>query len=104
MNEARQAAGHPAQATLSGPISARDLRDLPNRSGLISLNIERPKLTERMAAGLSGMTALRELRLWCEVTRTAMRHVLPLPELRTLDVFCLKGPGKLAAFEANSTL
>lgn len=100
MSAARQTASDSDQVSLSGDICARDLRNLPNRESVTSLNIEGARLTARIAAGMVGLTLLRELRLWCDISRTAMRHVLLLPELRRLDVLCLTAPGKLPSLEA----
>jgi hypothetical protein len=40
----------------------------------------------------------------CNVTRTAMRHVVGIPGLQVLDVLGSKPPGRLAGFSSATTL
>jgi hypothetical protein len=57
-----------------------------------------PLLTVKLAQRLSPLH-VKQLWLWCDVTRRAMRHIVQLPGLRVLDVLCIRGPGTLANFK-----
>lgn len=63
-----------------------------------------PTLTAKAAQGLASLQSVDQLWLWCDVTRTAMRHVITLPGLRILDVLNIVKPGRLEAFKAASHL
>jgi hypothetical protein len=56
-----------------------------------------PLVTVKLALRLSGLH-VENLWLWSDVTRRAMRRIVQIPGLRTLDVLCIKGPGALGNF------
>ncbi|MDH5668531.1 MAG: hypothetical protein OEY86_11015 [Nitrospira sp.] len=61
-------------------------------------------VTVRHVTRLAALQSVRQLWLWCNVTRRAMRHVIRLPGLTELDVLCIRGPGSLAYFDQATTL
>jgi hypothetical protein len=93
----------------------------PDESGYYCLTRELPPDTMRQLAQLSALEPLklsitkiaqfgvgharclaglrvRQLWIWCDVTRAAMNHILQLEGLRELDILCMSGPGKLKNF------
>lgn len=90
---------------LEGTISAADLRLLAKNGPIGKLSLTRmPKLTARIAMGLSSLPSVDHMWLWCDVTRTAMRHVVSIPGLRVLDVLDVVKPGRLEGFSAALSL
>lgn len=90
---------------LEGTISAADLRLLAKNGPIGELSLTKmPKLTARIAMGLSSLPSVDHVWLWCDVTRTAMRHVLSIPRLRVLDVLDIVKPGRLEGLSAASSL
>jgi hypothetical protein len=61
-------------------------------------------VTVRHVARLKALQSVGALWLWCDVTRRAMRHLIQLPGLLSLDVLCIQGPGELAHFEKAPAL
>lgn len=90
--------------SLSGSLTAADLRKLAERGALEKLNLSPPLLTAKIATGLSSLESVNWLRLWCDVLRTSMRHVIAIPGLRTLEVRNLRSPGSLPPFVAAKSL
>ncbi|MEM6356883.1 MAG: hypothetical protein AAF844_14520 [Pseudomonadota bacterium] len=60
--------------------------------------------TARLAAGLDGLVSLERLGLWGYVTRTALRHITPIPDLAVLHINTLRGPGRLEYFAQMQAL
>lgn len=90
---------------LEGRISAGDIRRLGSRGAIEKLSLTKmPTLTAKVAQGLSSLQSVDQLWLWCDVTRTAMRHVIAVPGLRTLDILNIVKPGRLESFSAASNL
>lgn len=90
---------------LEGSVSAADIRRLGGNGSIGKLSLTNmPTLTAKVAQGLASLQSVDQLWLWCDVTRTAMRHVIALPGLRILDVLNIVKPGRLEPFEAASNL
>jgi hypothetical protein len=63
------------------------------------------KLPAKFARGLMAYQKVETLWLWCDVFRTAMSYVLSLPELRVVDILCMRRPGRrVPSFEAAVNL
>lgn len=62
-----------------------------------------PLVTVKLAQRLSGLN-VENLWLWSDVTRRAMRYIVQIPGLRTLDVLCIKGPSVLDNFRKAQSL
>lgn len=89
---------------LEGRVSAADIRRL-GKGAIETLSLTKmPTLTAKVAQGLSSLQSVDRLWLWCDVTRTAMRHVIAVPDLRILDVLNLVKPGRLEPFSVASNL
>ncbi len=92
-------------AKLEGSVSAADIRRLRSKGAIEKLSLTKmPTLTAKVAQGLSSLQSVDQLWLWCDVTRTAMRHVIAVPGLRILDVLNIVRPGRLEPFSAASNL
>jgi hypothetical protein len=90
---------------LSGTVSAQDIRELSKLGDIDKLSIvQESLLTAEVARGLSALKSVRLLWLWCDVTRTAMRHVLAIPNLQVLDVLHIRYPGRLQSFQRATSL
>ena len=61
-------------------------------------------ITVDIAKRLCRIHSVRQLWLWCDVTRTAMRHILRIAGLEILDVLNIKSPGTLAGFDLATSL
>ncbi len=94
-----------ASISIEGPYSEIDLKKLEKYKKIETLRLTKQKnLTIKIASGLSSLQSLRQLFLWSSVNRTAMRHVIPIPDLEILDILALQHPGKLVNFSEAITL
>jgi hypothetical protein len=85
--------------------TAEAIRALRSVGHLGKFSITKAALIDASAARvLSELPPVDWLWLWCPVTRAAIRRVLKIPGLRTLDVLQLHGPGRLRGFEAATQL
>lgn len=92
-------------AKFEGRISTADIRRLRTKGAIEKLSLTKmPTLTARVAQALSYLQSVDQLWLWCDVTRTAMRHVIAVPGLRILDVLNIVRPGRLESFSDASNL
>ena len=101
---------------VTGAVSAKDLRALASFGDIEALRLELGDspadkndvswrvLTAEHARMFSVVKSVRELELWVDVTRTAMRHVIAIPGLRRINVLHLRHPGHLESFRDASTL
>jgi hypothetical protein len=64
---------------------------------------KRPRLTVNEARRLLGLRVY-DLTLWTTVTRPAMRQVVRIPELKSLTVLGISGPGRIRDFQRAQTL
>lgn len=62
-----------------------------------------PLVTVKFAKRLAPLK-IDELWLWSDVTRRAMRYLIQLPELREVNILCIRGPGAMANFSKASRL
>lgn len=84
--------------SLEGDLSPEIIRQFSEVALLEKLSITKiPLITVKLAQRLSCLR-VRQLRLWCNITRRAMRQVIRMPGLHTLDVLCVSGPSYLANF------
>jgi hypothetical protein len=61
-------------------------------------------VTVRLVKRLACLRSVESLWLWCDITRRAMRRLIQIPGLKTLDVLAIKGPGSMASFEKAGCL
>ena len=92
-------------ADIEWPFSAKDLRSLKRLGPIQRLSLHKhPSLTVSVAKGLAALESVDSFGLWCTITRAAMRYVVSIPRLRTLDVLYIKFPGKLQGFAEATSL
>ena len=84
------------------PEVVRALHDVGHIEKLSITNVS--LVTVRHVRLLKALQSLGQLWLWCDITRRAMRHLIELPGLATLDVLCIRGPGSLGHFDRARTL
>lgn len=85
--------------SIEGPYSENDLKSLGRYSEIEKLSLTKLKnLTVKIAEGLCSLKSVKELFLWSSVNRTAMRHVITIPDLEILDILEIRNPGKLMKF------
>jgi Leucine-rich repeat (LRR) protein len=93
------------QVSIKGPFSEKDLRPLKKYSRIENLALTKQSVvTAKIASGLSCLQSVRKLWLWSSVTRTAMRHIISLPDLEVLDILEIRHPGKLTKFSEAISL
>jgi hypothetical protein len=91
--------------SFEGKVSAADFRQLASNGPIDKLSLFRmPTLTTRVAQELTSLQSVNHLFLWCDVTRTAMRHVIAVPGLKILNVLGLSRPGRLENFAVATRL
>ena len=78
------------------------LRDVGHIEKLSITNV--PLVTVKHVRLLKELQSLGQLWLWCHITRRAMRHLIELPGLETLDILSIRGPGSLGLFNRARTL
>jgi hypothetical protein len=82
--------------TLEGAINTADIRALGRLGHMEKLSLSKANLiTTAIAKGFSSLKSVEWLWLWCTVTRTAMREIFSIPNLKILDVLALRHPGRL---------
>lgn len=74
-----------------------------NRIEKLSLT-KQPLLTAKLACNFSTLQSVGWMWLWCSVTRTALQHIITIPDLEKLDILQMKKPGKLKNFEQAKSL
>lgn len=85
--------------SIQGEPTPECIRELATVGHLERLSVTKARLiTAKLARRLAGLSVGR-LWLWCTTTRTALRHILAIRGLHTLDVLNLQHPGQLAGFE-----
>ncbi len=91
--------------SIKGPYTAKDLKALSHYNHIDSLACtEQELVTANIAKGFASLQAVKKLWIWSSVTRTAMREIITIPKLGTLDVLEIKGPGSLMNFEVATDL
>lgn len=90
---------------LKGRLKASDIRALKSLGHIERLSITKsPLLTSRIAQAFTALESVSDLWLWCDVTRTAMRSIVGIHGLKTLDVLSITAPGKLENFSNAKSL
>lgn len=90
---------------LSGPVSAKAIRDLERFGDINKLSITQDMiLTAELSQALGALKSVKEFWLWCDVTPPAMQYVIDIPGLRVLDVLHIRHPGRLKSFQDVHTL
>ncbi len=91
--------------SIVGEPTSAALRPLRAIECIQKLSITKSRrITVRHARALRTIGPIKWLWLWCDVTRTAMQHIVQVPGLEVLDVLNITGPGLLSGFEAATTL
>lgn len=91
--------------SLEGPFSAKDIRSLSGSGRIERLSLTKQSLvTAKISEGLSSLPSVEWLWVWCPITRTAMRHVVAIPQLEVLDVLKIRHPGQLVDFSKASSI
>jgi hypothetical protein len=93
--------------SLVGEFSAktRKLQSLNKYGRIDKLSLTKQSLlTAKLARHFSELQSVRWLWLWCSVNRTAMRHIMTIPDLETLDILDIRPLGRLKNFSEASTL
>jgi hypothetical protein len=98
--------GHKSDwVSLQGEITAAKIRALGNKGHIDKLSLSKGNLiTAAIARGFKYLESVEWMWLWCSVTRTAMREVLTVPNLKTLHVLEIRHPGQLQNTELAESL
>lgn len=84
-----------ASVIVEGAIKHNGLRALQNMGVIESISFDRLNfLAAKHAAELSNFKEIRELRIWCNLPRIAMKHIVKLHALESLDILSLSRPGR----------
>lgn len=87
------------------PFSAKDFRALQKHKRIDCLSITNQKvITAAIAKGFTTLQSVGHLFLWCSTTRTAMRHIISIPDLEELDILEIQYPGILENFSSACSL
>lgn len=90
---------------IEGELTADAVRVLGAIPHIEKLSITKTRLvTVELAKHFRRLQSVGWMWLWCDVTRTAMRHVIQIPGLQVLDVLNITAPGKLEGFDAAVSL
>ncbi|TAG26299.1 MAG: hypothetical protein EAZ37_09570 [Burkholderiales bacterium] len=90
---------------LDGTNPAESIRAIGSVQHIEKLSITNFRLlTVELAKQFSSFRSVGWMWLWCDVTRSAMRHVIRIPGLEVLDVLNIKAPGKLQGFDSAENL
>ncbi len=88
---------------IEGPICFGGFADAGCHRDYRAVSITKTgRLPARFARGLSNYQKLEKLWIWCDVYRTAMPHILALPQLAVLDILCVSRPGRRMCTFANA--
>ena len=90
---------------IEGEPTAEAISGLSTIKHIDKLSITKTRLlTVDLVKHFGGLQSVRWIWLWCDITRTAMRHILRIPGLEVLDVLNMTVPGKLEGFGVAKTL
>lgn len=91
--------------SINGDLTHEAIESLCAIGHIDKLSITKTRLiTVDLAKRLRKILSVRQLWLWCDVTRSAMRHIIQIPGLEILDVLNMKSPGALAGFDLATKL
>ncbi len=91
---------------IKGPISrpqrlASSVTNMAEKIRFVNLRF----FSGQLASALASCQSLRELWIWCDVGRKAIGKILKLPAIETLDLLCVRSPGrKMPSFNNASNL
>lgn len=81
--------------TVEGSIKYNGLQALENIGVIESISFEKLNfLAAKHVAELSKFKEIRELRIWCDFGRSAMKHIVKLQALERLELMGLGRPGR----------
>jgi hypothetical protein len=85
--------------SIKGEPTRGAIRELSSINRIDKLSITHaPLLTVELARRFHTLQSVGWMWLWCDVTRTAMRHIIQIPGLQIIDLLNLTKPGKLEGF------
>ena len=91
--------------SIDGIYSERDLQKLEKYSQIEKLSLTgRENITIKLAKSLANLKSVKHLFLWSSVNRTAIKHIISIPDLEILDILELQNPGKLKGFSETINL
>lgn len=91
--------------SINGDLTHEAIESLHVVGHIDKLSITKARLiTVDLAKRLRKLHSVQWLCLWCDVTRSAMRHIVQIPELAVLDVLNIKPPGILTDFDLATNL
>ncbi len=91
--------------SLKGPFKAKDISAFRPHKHIHQLSITNQKcLTADIAKGFDSLQSVKNLWLWCSITRTAMRHIIKISDLEEIDILEIHHPGNLENFKCASAL
>lgn len=80
---------------IEGPLSFRGFADAGCHHEYESISITKAALLPaKFARGLTPYRKVKKLWLWCDVSRTAMPHILALPEIEVVYILRISRPGR----------
>jgi hypothetical protein len=101
----KQAKPQNDEVEIEGHFSPATIRAIAKQGHIEKLSITNaPLLTAKVARGFSALSSVTQLWLWCDVTRTAMRYVIAIPQLQILNILNIKNPGRLGGFASATSL
>jgi hypothetical protein len=90
---------------LQGAVTEAAVEALGSVGHLDRLSVTKgPRLTVESAKLVRKLHSVGWLRVWCEVTRAALCHLIRIPRLEVLDVLSVRPPGRLDGFERATSL
>jgi hypothetical protein len=92
-------------ASIQGFLKPEKIKPLFKRGHLDKLSLSNcSTLTSKTAKELRKLGSIRQLWLWCDVTRAALRQIILIPDLEVLDILEITRPGQLTGFSEAKTL
>jgi hypothetical protein len=90
---------------IQGFLDTKTIKSLFKKGHLDKLSLSKcSKLTSKIAKELRKLESVRQLWLWCDVTRAAMRQIILIPNLEVLDILDISRPGQLTGFSEAENL
>ena len=87
------------------PAKTKKLQCLNQYGHIEKLSLAKQTLlTAKLARHFSNLQSVQWLWLWCSVARTAMKHIITIPKLETLDILELKHGKRLKNFSEATML
>ncbi len=84
---------------LTGDYSRADVYALKAHGAIDRLEIAHSTpLKPKRASAFAKLASVGWLRLWCNVNRASLRYILPISDMKRLDILCLVGMGSIPSF------